>query len=283
MRRTLLLLLTLCTTRTLAAQGPAAPVLLNHLSAVLDSATFADVAASPFLLAQFAASRGKMPLVWFGKHTYLELFDPHGLETAQLGDVGIALGVETPGAIASIAQRFSGLGAPFDTATERRGTPPQSEPFYHTFRPGGADATSRRATLWVMEYALDAARSQSRKDSLPDSDRGRDRFLADRFDPTRLLSDITGATMAIPVDDITRFVRAMERLNVEVIREGEGAIVRFPSFTLRLIPAWERPGLRRLEFSLVREAEANPSLRFGGHSRLRFGPGRVASWDFALP
>ncbi|MEO5798764.1 MAG: DUF5829 family protein [Gemmatimonadales bacterium] len=283
MKRLLALLIALGSTHAAVAQTPATPVLLNHLSAVLDSATYADVAASPFLLAQFAASRGKMPLTWFGKHTYLELFDPHGLDGAQLGDVGIALGVETPGAIAAIAHRYTGLGAPFDTATERRGTPPQSEPFYHTFRPGGLDATSRRTMLWIMEYAVDAARTQARKDSLPDNDRGRDRFLADRYDPTRLLAEITGATMAIPVDDITRLVRTMERLNVEVIREGEGAIIRFPSFTLRLIPAWERPGLRRLEFSLSRDAEANPSLRFGGHSRLRFGPGRVAAWDFALP
>lgn len=267
----------------LQAQAPAVPVMLNHLYAVLDSATWADVAASPFLKAQFAASKGSTPLTWFGKHTYLELFGPGTLEGGRLGDVGVALGVEQAGGITAIARHFSTLGAPFDTATERRGTPPQSEPYYHTWRPAGVDATSRHAMLWLMEYTLEASRAQAVMDSLQPGDRGRDRFLADRFDPARLLSDITGATLAIPVDDIARMVKALRRLQVDVIMEGEGAIVRMPSFTLRLIPAWERPGLRRLEFSLLREAPANPSLRFGGSSRLRFGPGRIAVWEFALP
>lgn len=283
MRRWHLVATLLLLTPALAAQSPAAPVVLNHLYAVLDSATYADVSASPFLKAQFAASKSRVPLTWFGKHTYLEFFEPHAIEGARLGDVGVALGVEQVGGIVAIARRFKALGAPFDTATERRGTPPQSESYYHTWRPAGIDATSRRAMLWVMEYTLEASRAQAVIDSMQPSDLGRDRFLVDRFDPTRLLGDITGATLAIPVDDIARMVLALQRLKVDVILEGEGAIVRVPSFTLRLIPAWERPGLRRLEFALLREAPANPSLRFGASSRLRFGPGRVAAWDFALP
>lgn len=278
-----LLLALLALAPALSAQGPATPVALNHLYAVLDSATYAEVVASPFLSTKFAAFTSRSPATWTGKHTFLEFFDPHGFNGARAGDVGLALGVESAGGIAAIAHRFSVLGAPFDTATERRGTPQRSEPYYHTWRAAGSDATSPRMALWVMEYTLEASRAQAQRDSLPLSDRGRDRFLADRFDPTRLLGDITSATLAIPVDDIGRVVRSMHRLSVDVILEGEGAIVRLPSFTLRLIPAWERPGLRRLEFALLREAVANPSLRFSGHSRLRFGPGRVAVWDFALP
>lgn len=268
---------------TLTAQRPAPAVTLNHLYAVLDSVTYAEVAASPFLTAQFAGYRGRSPVTWFGKHTFLEFFDPHGFEGALVGDIGIALAVEEGGGVAAIARRVQALDAPGDTSTERRGTPQQSEPWFHRWRPAGADATSPRAAFWVMEYTPEAARSLGVRDSLPESDRGRDRFLADRFDPRRLLGDVTAATVAIPLDDITRMVRALRRLGVEVIPEGEGAIVRLPAMTLRLIPAWERPGLRRLEFVLVREAEANPSYRFGPHSRLRFGPGRVAVWDFALP
>jgi hypothetical protein len=281
-RRILLVALTLLTA-PLDAQRPAPVLTLNHLYAVLDSVTYAEVAASPFLTAQFAGFKSRTPATWFGKHTFLEFFDPHGFDGAQVGDVGIALGAEEPGAVAVIARRMSGLGVPFDTATERHGTPQQSEPWFHRWRPSAGDATSPRAAFWVMEYAPEAARSLAIRDSLPESDRGRDRFLADRFDATRLLGDITAATLAVPVEDIARMVRALQRLNVEVIAEGEGAIVRLPGFTLRLIPAWERPGLRRLEFGLLREAAANPSYRFGPHSRLRFGPGRIAVWEFALP
>lgn len=266
-----------------AAQRKPAPLVLNHLYAVLDSAMYAEVLASPFLTGQFSGFTGRPPATWFGRHTFLQFFDPRGFDSAQVGDVGIAFGVEEAGGVAAIARRSAAEGVPFDTVTERRGTPRQSEPYFHRWRPTGVDATSPRAAFWVMEYALEASRTLARQDSLPLSDRGRDRFLADRFDATRPLGDISGATLAIPVEDIAKLVRTIRRLGVDVITEGEGAIVRLPSFVLRVIPAWERPGLRRLEFVLLRDVPANPTYRFGAHSRLRFGPGHVAVWDFALP
>ncbi|MES2123682.1 MAG: DUF5829 family protein [Gemmatimonadota bacterium] len=267
----------------LAAQRPATPVLLNHLYAVIDSATYAEIVASPFLSTQFAGFKAKTPATFFGHHTYLELFDPGGFDGARDGDVGIAFATETPGGVAAVARAMSGYGATFDTTTERRGTPRQSEAFFHRWQPSGRDATSPRSAFWLMEYAAEAARSLSVRDSLPESDIGRDRFLASRFVDSLLLGDLTAATVAIPAADIATLMRTMQRLGVEVFTEGEGAVIRIPGFTLRLLPAWERPGLRRLEFSLLREAPANPSLKFGAHSRLRFGPGRVAAWDFSLP
>lgn len=282
MRRAFLLL-TLLAARPVVAQQRPTPVLLNHLYAVLDSATYAEVLESPFLSKLFAAITTRQPASIFGKHTFLELFDPKGFDGARVGDVGIAFGTEQPDGIAAIAHRIAGLGVPFDSATERRGTPQRSAPYYHSWRPAGPDAPSPRTAFWVMEYTSEAARGLTARDSLPASDRGRDRFLVGRFDPELLLSDITSATLAIPADDIAKLIRTMQRLGVDVVTEGEGAVITLPSFTLRLLPAWERPGLRQLEFSLLREAPANPSLRFGAHSRLRFGPGRVAVWDFTLP
>lgn len=259
------------------------PLPLNHFYAVLDSATYADVVASPFLAKQFAAFASRGSATWIGKHTYLEFFDPRGFDGAKVGDVGLALGVERAGGIAALAHRFGTLGAAFDTTTERRGTPGQSAPWFHRFRPAPADAPSPRVAFWVMEYALEATRDVAKRDSLSLDDRSRDRFLADRFDPALLLGDLVAATVAVPADDIAKLSRTLQRLEVDVQSEGEGAVVRVPNFTLRLVPAWERPGVRRLEFSLLREATANPVFRFGGHSRLRFGPGRVATWDFGLP
>lgn len=267
----------------LAAQRPNTPVFLNHLYAVIDSATYTEIVASPFLSTHFSGFKSKSPATWFGRHTYLELFDPGGFDGARDGDVGIAFGTETAGGVAAIARAMSGYGATFDTTTERRGTPRQSEAYFHRWQPSGSDATSPRSAFWLMEYAAEAARTLSVRDSLLVSDLGRDRFLASHFVDSLLLGDLTGATLAIPAGDIVKLTRTMQRLGVEVIAEGEGAIIRVPGFTLRLLPAWERPGLRRLEFGLLREAPANPSLKFGTHSRLRFGPGRIAVWDFSLP
>lgn len=259
------------------------PLPLNHLYAVLDSATYADAVASPFLTKQFAAFTARGTATWTGRHTYVEFFAPNGFDGARAGDVGVALGVERAGGVAALARRFASLGAAFDTTTERRGTPGQSAPWFHRFRPAPADAPSSRVAFWVMEYTLEATRLVAARDSLPLDERSRDRYLAERFDPELLLGDLTGATVAVPADDIAKLSRALQRLEVDVQAEGEGAVVRVPNFTLRLVPAWERPGVRKLEFSLLREATANPVFRFGGHSRLRFGPGRIATWEFGLP
>jgi hypothetical protein len=65
-----------------------------------------------------------------------------------------------------------------------------------------------------------------------------------------------------------------------VYREGEGLVVTFPNQTLRLVPDFRRAGVERLTWRLRAEASGNPTYRFGGTSRLRFGPGRTATWTF---
>jgi hypothetical protein len=76
----------------------------------------------------------------------------------------------------------------------------------------------------------------------------------------------------------------LRRGGVSIVDEGEGLIVELEGgVRFRFVPAWERPGLRRLEFFLTQAMAANPTYRFGPRSRLQFGPGRTATWDFNLP
>jgi hypothetical protein len=274
----------------LGAQTTALPRLrLNHVYFVLDSATYHDIGASPFLASPFAghevrtAESGGMRwsgTYFYGRHTYLEILGPGGLPGAKVGDVGIGLASEEPGGIVALMQRFASQRLPFDTLTRTRSDSTGSFPWFLSWRAGGADLTSDRSSLWVMEYTAEFARRMAPIDSLPESDRTRSRFLTPHLVKDQLLADLVAATFALPVEDIARISRTLDRAGGNVIPEGEGAVIQLEGFTLHLIPAWDRPGVRKLEFSLNREALANPTYRFGPSSRLRFGPGRVAIWEF---
>jgi hypothetical protein len=277
----------------LGAQSPAPlpRLLLNHVYFVLDSATYHDIDASPFLASQFAGHEVRTTesggLKWsgiyfYGRHTYLEIFGPHGLPGSQPGDVGIGLASEVPGGIRALMQRFGSQHFPFDTLTRAKTDSSGVFPWFLSWRASGPDLPSDRTALWVMEYSAAMAQRMARRDSLPDTDRSRDRFIADRLMQDQLLAELIAATFALPVDDIAKVSRTLDRAGVLVIPEGEGAVIQLEGFTLHLVPAWDRPGVRKLEFSLNREALANPTYRFGPASRLRFGPGRIAVWEFSL-
>lgn len=276
----------------LGAQAPAPPrLLLNHVYFVVDSATYHDIGASPFLAGQFAGFEMRTTesggLRWsgiylYGRHTYLEVFGPGGLPGSQEGDVGIGLASEQPGGIRSLMQRFGAQHFPFDTLTRMTSDSAGAIPWFLSWRASGPELLSDRTALWVMEYSAAMARRMKQRDSLPDSDRSRDRFIATHQVRDQLMAELVSATIAMPVDDIAKVSRTLDRAGVPVISGGDGAVIQLEGFTLRLLPAWDRPGVRKLEFSLNREALANPTYRFGTSSRLRFGPGRIAVWEFLL-
>lgn len=279
-------------TGSLGAQTVVLPrLLINHVYFVLDSVTYHDIGASPFLAAQFAGHEVRTTesggLKWsgayfYGRHTYLEIFGPNGLPGSRPGDVGIGLASEEPGGIRALMQRFAARRFPFDTLTRMQSDSSGAIPWFLSWRASGSDLPSDRTALWVMEYSAAMAQRLAQRDSLPDSDRSRDRFIAIHLMRDQLMAELVAATFALPVDDIAKVGRTLDRAGVTVIAEGEGAVIQLEGFTLHLVPAWDRPGVRKLEFSLNREALANPTYRFGPSSRLRFGPGRIAVWEFSL-
>jgi hypothetical protein len=66
----------------------------------------------------------------------------------------------------------------------------------------------------------------------------------------------------------------------DVVREGEGLVVQFADQAFRILPAYGEPGLAALTLHLRRDVPGNPTFRFGHLNRLRFGPGRTATWEF---
>jgi hypothetical protein len=282
-----------CPCAPLAAQQKV-PLVLNHLVIVLDSATYRDVRNSPFMRDQFAghdttevsAIGSREAVRYFGKYNYFVLVHPAG-RGARVGDVEIVLGTEVPGALATLTQAAKlARGQSFPPRDFDGAQGNLSEPIDYlrgvddVAWPAGDDSTSSQARFRIMQYGDAMAKRLAQFDSLPAADRTNVRFLARYYEPHRLLSHLTSATLAIPAADIAKIARVVERDSVTVLHEGEGVIIKLDGFTLHLIPPWTGAGIKQLQFALTREAVANPVYRFGPHSQLRFGPGPIAVWDF---
>lgn len=91
---------------------------------------------------------------------------------------------------------------------------------------------------------------------------------------------LESATIAVTDATLRRVDPLFRSAGATVVQEGEGLVIQFPNQTLRLVPDYAGAGVERLTWRLRREAPGNPTYRFGGLSRLRFGPGRTATWDF---
>lgn len=270
------------------------PLVLNHLAIVIDSATYHDVRHSPLFRGEFAAMdtsyftsaefTGTTRL--FGKYNYLAIVKPEAYGAWQVGDIGIALSTEVAGGLDVLA-RDPTLVRMRRLAPETPVSPDRVEQEFarlfggvQTVRLAGKDATSEHARFEITQYPDGLMKLLAATDSLPPSNRSNARFLAHFYDPRKLLSYVSGATLAIPVDDIAKIVAVVTRDGVTVFAEGEGAIIKLDGFTLHLIPSFVGAGVRQLQFALTRTAVGNPIYRFGPKSQLRFGPGPIAVWDF---
>lgn len=273
----------------LAAQRPV-PLVLNHLVITLDSATYHDVLAAPFLREQFAAPETGMltgvdggdGVRFFGKYNFVQFLRPSGAAMTKPGDVAIVLGSEQAGGLDLLRAQGGyerGSGA---TIGGNDGPVHANAYVEHAdrLRLVSRDTMDGHATFDVMQYTADAARYLAATDSLPVDDRSNARFFRHNYDPTRLFSYLSGATLAIPVADIATISAAMRRNNVPVTAEADGATIRLSGFTLHLVPPWTGAGVKQLQFALTRPLLANPTYRFGPKSELRFGPGAIAVWDF---
>ncbi|MGH7584575.1 MAG: DUF5829 family protein, partial [Gemmatimonadales bacterium] len=254
---------------------------------------FDDVRRSGFLQHEFAAidsvpsNEDRAPMAGFrlfGKYNYLVLAGPDRGAGWEPGDVSITLGEEHADDFAALKSR-TGMTLVESVAGGRSACSDGIARYcdgmvrWLEVPHDSSDRTRFRIAL----YGADRAAALAETDSLPASDRRVARLLRPVFDPDKSLAYISGATLAIPARDIVAISAALRRGGVSLVAEGEGAIIDLGGITLRLIPAWTGPGVKRIDFALTRDVPANPVYRFGPRSRLRFGPGPVAVWDFNSP
>jgi hypothetical protein len=104
--------------------------------------------------------------------------------------------------------------------------------------------------------------------------------LAVAADSLPMIYHLNAASFAVPPEALASLEAWFRSAGARVIREGQGLIVQFESQSLRIMPAYGTVGPESLSFVLRRDLSGNPTFRFGQSGRLRFGPGRIASWTF---
>jgi len=278
------LLLALAAAPATSQGGPS--LVLHHLRVGIDSATWQEFHDSPLLKRQFAAADsvvvdhgGRREGQWLliGRRSWLELVQGSGAGSFRLG-----LTTEDAAATTRAVAAWRRDGTTLDSSTVSRVSSGTAAPWYLRW-----SVPASREAMFALE--LDAwhpalFQRLAAWDSLPPEMADRARALHPHYDATRLFAEVSGATIAIPADEIVALRRVLRSGGVSMVDEGEGLIVVLEGgVRFRFVPAWERPGLRRLELFLTHAMAANPTYRFGPRSRLQFGPGRTATWDFNLP
>ncbi|HEY4099350.1 MAG TPA: DUF5829 family protein [Gemmatimonadales bacterium] len=273
--------------------GQGVPLVLHHLVVSVDSATYHEIATSPFVREEFAATQsgflngvdGGIGTRLIGKYNFLQ-FIPVTNAMLPANGVAIVLASERVGGLGIVAKQgmFEPGGQmsalPIEGPGGSSNTPPMYPNGVDRIRPAGADSTSRQVEFEVEEYRRTASESLSKTDSLPVSRLTVQRFLAPYFDSHKLLAYVSSATLAMPVDDIKHIVAVLRRDQLKVATEGEGAVIDLGGITVHLIPPWSGAGVKQIKFALTSDVPANPVYRFGARSQLRFGPGAIAVWDF---
>ncbi len=275
------------------ARGQApAPVLLNHVVLVLDSATYHDISTSPFLRDEFsgfeqltiAANAGR---TWsgsylFGESTYLELFQPNG-GAGPAGSTMIGFGVETEGAVAHLMEPLArSTGLAVDTTRRTRTKEGREVPWFLAAMVRDPDSTNRFRS-WVMEYdrrylkLWDSVTARTRdQDLLTQS-----AHLVGMYRPSRYFADIVGVTLAFEPALADRFIRQASVFGYRLKADGPRRILIGPGVELVLMPVQQgRTGVLEVRLALRRPKEGEKVYRFGERSVLTFQKGKLARWRF---
>lgn len=282
-------LLTACTEDTpTTLAGPGDQAFLNHVYTVLDQETFAAIGNEPFMRDLFAATYSKTieadgeswtGLYVNGEVSYLEFFEPSIAD--EVGDSGVAFGVETPGAIDRLAGRARTAG--FDVETGERVAELDGE-LIPWFRWAAVKRSSEVIELddWVMEYQPEYMAYGTEPAPAVPGDISRRTYLSPKFRQEQLMRHLSRVRFAMPPAERDAFVRSALAYEWTVRREGEAIVARGPeATTIEVVGDDTKQGLVELTIELTHKPEAYRELQLG-HSTLMVGPDEWAVWRFDI-
>lgn len=271
--------------RMVSAQLPA--VTLNHIVVVADSATYQAIGASAMIRDRFSGFRQETihaggaaswtGIYLFGKNTYIEMFAPGGI-AGPAGAAMVSFGVEERGSLWRLRSALAaGTGRPVDSLLRNRARDGEDVPWFYGLSVQGA-MTASRVPTWVMEYHPDYLRRWN-KITTP-TDLSRRTFLAEFYQPDRLLGDVVAATIAADSADRDRLVREAMVYGYKVMTRAGGTVLTGPDIQLTLVPATgERRGVVTLGLRLTHRPERAEEVVLG-RSVLRIRRDGTAVWSF---
>lgn len=267
---------------------------LNHFYIVLDSSTYKAIEQNQFLRREFAVTEQRTTtridmsytaLYFYGKNTYFEFFDASNQTIGQLGDGGIAFGVDQSGGLDAIkrelASEFTVAQAPITRQFDQK----QVAWFYTAgFRDFPPDPGLR---VWVMEYhprflaewnpqSNSKSEGVSRKQILQ-------RYVAVLKDkPARpYFGDVVALTVAVNESTQKRFAEMGKLFGYRWQVDGMTMMLEGPDIVLRLIPQTDKQrGIQEITMRVGRQPEKQTEFRFGARSVLKFHGKGLATWSF---
>lgn len=269
-------------------------VFLNHFYVVIDSTTYKEIEQSAFLRSEFAVTEQRTTvrtdmsytgLYFYGTNTYFEFFDVASDTSRQLGFSGIALGVDQPGELQTVARELSSNFS-LDQETITRQYNGKQIPWFHAGELKDFPLGSSLA-VWFMEYHarfLDewnphpGARNQrvSRKQILQ-------RYAAVLKDvPAKpYFEDVVALTVAVDEENRKKLAELGKLLGYSERTVGDAIVLKGPDIELRLLPQTEASrGIQEITMRVTRKPKDQSEFRFGTKSVLRFRGNGLATWSF---
>jgi len=130
----------------------------NHLYVVIDDSTYNSLFDSLQILDDFSYNDSETvntgEETWsgkylFGKHQYLEIFNPEGYENAKFGELGLGFITDKSGTLDSMLLQWEKTKDSISVTNREIIKEGQSYPWYHSISLPNRD--SLRVTAWLME------------------------------------------------------------------------------------------------------------------------------------
>lgn len=225
--------------------GKDLPVYLNHLYLVVDARTYDAISGSAFVKDRFAAFSQDATVTgdgafWSGaylegRRTYIELFRASAERPA--GTSGIGLGVEQEGGIERCERRLLEAGlSDFSTGLQTRARGAEQVPWFYLLE-FKSQSEGLLLEYWIMEYHRDYLRGRRR--DLPAAPPGitREEYQARSYDPSRLLEDVTGLTVALYPEQSRSLLATLSALGYATERSASVSVAIGPGVEIRLVEA----------------------------------------------
>jgi hypothetical protein len=258
-------------------------VFFNHFYIVLDSATYQAMEQDMFLRKHFAPNEQRTTvrtdetytgLYFYGTNTYFEVFDASNSPRLEVGDCGIAFGVEKKGDIRILQEK---LGAELETVPK-----PITRLYHGKQIPWFFMATVKdlpyesRTSTWLMEYH---PAFLAKWNTQPDGENVgilRSDILkrySEVLEPVNhpFLEDVVELTLAADEPIIDKFVKFCMRVGYGTERGAGGTIaLNGPDFVLRLVLArTAAQGVREIRMRTRNVVPSAAECQFG-QSLLKF-------------
>ena len=265
-------------------------IYFNHAFVDVSPATFEAIKSSAFVMNELAGAESHSTVAdggkesWsglyvYGERTYLEFF-PAGGPDDPLGKLGIGLSIDDREQLPQLAERtIAATGVPVPLFTRTKAVGGAEVKWFDAISPDYPKDVSDLHSAWVMALYPDYLR-QTNPDLAPaEAGTSREKALARRYIPRRLMRNVTSIALTLPEGERKRLLNQLRGSGYVVTRSGVNDIATGTDSRFILSPALASQP-RSVTFHLTLNRDAKPQSLTLGDSTLTINRGATVSWHF---